>query len=476
MSLFDRFKPKAAAQLNDSNMVQMFQSSSLGSDVSVTPDTALTIGTVYACVRVLAETVSSLPIRVYRSTPEGRVAVPEHPLNVLLGVTPNTEQTAMELREFQMSNLGLRGNAFTLMRRSNRGGLGALYPLKSRHMTVDRDSSGKLVFDYTEPNNSGVYSADQIWRIAALGSDGVTGLSPVGLAKESMGLALSTERSAGRVFSNGNQTSTVLEFDKVLTPDQIENLRNQFKDNYAGWKNAHKPLILESGMKAQAIGMNSDEAQFLESRKFQIAEIARWYRVPLHMLNELDKATFSNIEHQSIEFVMHTIRPWLVRIEQTISRDLLTPAERSAGLYVAHSVEGLLRGDTASRYEAYGKGIQDGWLNRNEIRRLENLNPVDGLDEYLVPLNMGTAASIDDLAGAENKVLLKEARSRSLESFVDWLPKFYQRTESNITCRLGCSAEGYAAARIERMSAHSDPIEAVLEAAIHTRKDIEALL
>ena len=475
MSLLDFFKPKAAIPLND-GFVQQFTTGEASAGAVVNPDVALTIGTVYACVRVLSETIASLPVRVYRSTDTGREAVPNHPLNNVLGVTANPEQTAMELREFQMSCLGLRGNSYSLVRRSNRGGIGEIHPMKNKFMRLDRDSSGRLVFDYTEPNNSGVYSVGQVWRIAALGSDGVTGLSPVALAKESLGIALAAEKSAARIFSNGNQTSTVLKFEKTLSPEQIENLRNQFKDNYAGYKNAHKPLILESGMEADIIGMNSEEAQFLQSRKFQIAEIARWYRVPLHMLNELDKATFSNIEHQSIEFVMHTIRPWLVRIEQTISRDLLTQSEREQGLYVAHSVEGLLRGDTSSRYEAYGKGIQDGWLNRNEVRRLENLNPVDGLDEYLVPLNMGTASDVDDLAGAENRVLLKEAKTRSLESFAEWLPGFYQRHAKKISDRLGCETNGYAAARIERMSSHSDPLDAVLDAVIHTRKDIEALL
>jgi HK97 family phage portal protein len=475
VSLLDYFKPKAAIPLND-GFVQQFPTTNTSSSLPVDPDIALTIGTVYACVRVLAETIASLPIRVYRSTANGRESVPTHSLNNVLGLTANAEQTAMELREFQMSSLGLRGNAYSLVRRSNRGGIGAIYPLKPKYMQITRDSASRLVFDYTEPNNSGVYSASQIWRIAALGSDGVTGLSPVALAKDSMALALATEKSAARVFSNGNQTSTILKFDKVLTEEQIERLRNQFSDNYAGYKNAHKPLILESGMDAVPIGMNSDEAQFLQSRKFQIAEIARWYRVPLHMLNELDRATFSNIEHQSIEFVMHTIRPWLVRIEQTISRDLLTESDRAEGLYVAHSVEGLLRGDTKSRYEAYGKGIQDGWMNRNEVRKLENLNPVDGLEEYLVPLNMGKASDVADLAGAENRVLLKEAKARSLESFAEWLPGFYQRHEKKIGDRLGCDAKGYAATRMERMSEHSEPLDAVLDAVIHTRKDIEALL
>jgi HK97 family phage portal protein len=355
VSLLDWFKPKAYT-LKDPEFAHQVNPLFTGSGVSVTPDNAMKISAVYGCVRILSETVSSLPLHIYQKTGTGR-ELARHPLNDLLGVSSNGEQTAMEMREFQMSSLCLRGNSYSAISRSNRGGVGAITPLKPAFCRLDRDGSGRLVVDYQEPGNNKTYTGSQIWRVAGMGSDGVTGLSPVALARENMGIAITTEQSAARVFSNGAQTATTLEFDHALSEDQLKRLRDQWEDNYSGYKNHHKPMILESGMKANAIGMNMTDAQFLESRKFQIAEIARWYRVPLHMLNELDKATFSNIEHQSIEFVIHTIRPWLVRLEQTISRDLLTPSERAAGLYASHKVEGLLRGDTKSRYEAYASGI-----------------------------------------------------------------------------------------------------------------------
>jgi HK97 family phage portal protein len=481
VSLLDWFRPKNELTLTEPEIPGLTHGGVFGgTGITVTPDKAMRISAVYACVRILAETVASLPVHVYQRTSDGRERI-EHPLNDLLGVSCNGEQTAMELREFQMTSLGLRGNAYARIQRSNRGGVGAIHALKPGYMRVQRDGSGRLVFVYNEPGNEGIYADSEIWRIAGLGGDGVTGYSPITLAAESMGVAIATEQSAARLFSNGQQGSLALEFDHALTPEQIEALRNQFAANQAGYQNAHKPLLLESGMKAKEIGMNANDAQFLESRKFQISEIARWYRVPLHMLNELDRATFSNIEHQSIEFVMHTIRPWLVRIEQTISRDLLTARERAAGVFVAHNVEGLLRGDSKSRYEAYASAITNGWMSRNEVRKLENLNPAEGLDEYLAPLNMAGAESddaeaIENLARAENAVLAKEAdEAADLDDFAKRLEGFYSRHEKRISLDLGVSADGYGMQRVQRMAGYK-PREGVCVAQQFTNSDLGALL
>ena len=474
MSLLDWFKPKAYT-LKDPEFADQASTLFTGSGVAVNPDNALQISAVYGCVRILSETVASLPLRIYRRTPEGREAV-DHPLNDILGVSCNGEQTAMEMREFQMSALCLRGNSYAAVRRSNRGGVGAVNPLKPAFSHLVRDGAGRLMIDYQEPGNNATYASGQIWRVAGMGSDGVTGLSPIQLAKENMGLAITAEQSAARVFSNGGQSATTLEFEHQLTEDQIKRLRDQWADNYSGYKNHHKPMILESGMTAKSIGMSLRDTQFIESRKFQIAEIARWYRVPLHMLGELERATFSNIEHQGIEFVVHTVRPWLVRIEQSISRDLLSPSERASGLYASHIVEGLLRGDTKSRYEAYSSAIINGWLNRNEVRKLENLNPAEGLDEYLVPLNMAASGEVvEDLASAENRVLAKEAGKRDKDSFAEWLPGFYTRQSKRISDSLGVDAGEYGATRINRMNEFETPQEAVQAATEHTANDIEAL-
>jgi HK97 family phage portal protein len=451
-----------------------------GTGITVTPESAMKVSSVYACVRILAETVASLPLKIYEEV-NGNQRVASHPLNRILGATCNGEQTALELREFQMSNLGLRGNAYAHITRDGRGVINRIDPLKTGFMLIYRDASNELMFDYREPGNEKQLRSSQVWRIAGLSGDGVTGLSPISLARESIGVAMATESTASRLFSNGVQTSGTLEFDHKLDADQIENLRTQFAENYAGHKNAHKPLILESGMKFAAIGMNMQDSQFLESRKFQIAEIARWYRVPLHMLNELSNATFSNIEHQSIEFVMHTIRPWLVRIEQSINRDLLRLNEQ--GRYFAkHNVEGLLRGDTKSRYEAYGSAIDKGWMNRNEVRTLEGMNKADGLDEYLVPLNMTQAGQTDianRLATAEIKTLTIEAERKTLGEFAEWLPEFYARHSKRMVSEGGASqaaADDYTNRRIEGLYNFSDAKEAIDSISQNIQKEIEEVI
>ena len=311
-------------------------------------------------------------------------------------------------------------------------------------------------------------------------------MSPIALAKESIGVSIATESQAARLFTNGMQSSGVLEFDHQLSPEQIENLRTQFAANYSGHKNAHKPMILESGMKFASVGMSADDSQFLESRKFQISEIARWYRVPLHMLAEMDRSTFSNIEHQSIEFAMYAIRPWLVRIEQSIARDLLTDEERRT-MFASHTVEGLLRGDTASRYEAYGKGIQDGWLSRNEVRRLENMNPVDGLDEYILPLNFTTISerekeltsqNADAMAKREFAALKVEAGRLEPLAFAEWLPEFYDRHAQAVADALAIplwKAQVYTDKRINEIMNLANPAEAVPVDRAELTKQIEAL-
>ena len=364
------------------------------SGVFVNDSTALQFSAVFACVRVLSETVASLPIHVYRKTSAGRKAIPNHPLSRVLGIQPNEEQTSYELREFMMTSLGLRGNAYSQIILDRMGRTVELNPLYAKYMHVDRDSKGNLVFDYQEPSNSRTFRAEELWRVAGLGSNGITGLSPISIASESIGLALATERAAGSMFKNGLQTNVALEYPTTVTTEQIENLRSQFAENYGGSNKSGKPLILEGGMSTKKIGLSAQDAQMLAQRRYNVVDICRWYRIPPHMVAELERSTFSNIEHQGIEFVVHTIRPWLVRLESTMQRDLLNTGEQGK-IYISHNVDGLLRGDTKSRYEAYGKAINDGWMNRNEVRGLEDLPNEEGLNEFLVPMNMG--GSSDDV-------------------------------------------------------------------------------
>ncbi len=453
--------------------------------ISVTPDSALTASAVYAAVRILSETVASLPLKIYEQKGD-QVQLANHPLNNLLNMSSNGEQTSMQLREFQMTCLGLRGNAYSQIVRSGGGIIGELNPLNPKFMNLDRNAAGKLVFDYQETGNSAVYGERDIWRIAGLGTDGVTGLSPVGLARESIGTSLAMESYAAHLFKNGANTNTVLEFPNKLNGEQIEALRNQLAKSNTGHRNSGKPLILESGMTHKSVGMTNDDSQFLESRSFQIAEVARWFHIPLHMLAEMGAATFGNIEHQGIEFVVHTIRPWAIRIEQTIARDLLTPQERQR-LHAAHNVDALLRGDTASRYEAHDKAIASGWKNRNEVRAKEGLNRVDGLDEYLLPMNINsiserekalTTAAANNLAEREVKALKAEASRLTAAEFAAWVPGFYQRHAATIADTLAIDptkAKAYAAERLASICELTDPIQATHETSAMLAIKIEAL-
>jgi HK97 family phage portal protein len=434
----------------------------------VTPETAMTNSAIYACVRILSETIASLPLKVYKKGPNGsRMVLPDHPLNTILGQSPNDTNTACELREYLVANLALRGNAYAEILSDGAGGIGGLYPLNSRYMNVDTTERGKLVFDYHEPGRSRVYTPSQLWRTVGLSGDGVTGVSPIQLAREGIGLTMAMENYASSMFSHGATPPGVLEFPGKLQNTQVDSLRSQFADA-AGKR---RPLILESGMSYKSVGMSAEDAQFIESRKFQVAEVARWYRVPLHMLAELDRSTFSNIEHQSIEFVVHTIRPWLVRLEQSIWRDLLDRKEQRK-LFVSHAVEGLLRGDTKARYEAYTRGIQDGWLSRNEVRALENMNPADGLDQFVLPMNFSTLsereAALEEtvangLEEKERKTLETEASRKTPDEFVKWVPDYYDRFTGTIAKTLGVSlekAKRYTEAR--KAAIIADPVAGVI--------------
>ena len=372
----------------DEGMKDAFLAAPTASGQNVNADTALRVAAVYACVRILSESVASLPLHVYRRNADGSTErAKEHPLDAILSAHPNSEQTAFELRETQMGHLALRGNHYAQVVRNKRGDVAELWPLPYAKTRMERDSANNLVFPV---EGDRTFPADQIWRVAGLGTNGLQGLSPISLAREAVGLAMATEQHGATLFGNGAHPGGVLSTEgRFQDEGAIERLREQFKDHYTGNK-AHKPLVLEQGLKWSQIGLSSEDSQFLETRKFQRTEIASIFRIPPHMIADLEKASFSNIEHQSLEFVMHTLRPWLVRIEQSIQRDLFLPRERGR-YFAAFNVEGLLRGDTKSRYEAYGAAIKDGWMTRNEVRQLENRNRADGLDEFLFPLNMGPA-------------------------------------------------------------------------------------
>ena len=356
---------------------------------------AMQTSAVYACVKILAETVASLPLHLYKKGKNGKNETAEqHPLFSCLYESPNEEMTSFEFRETMMTSLLLWGNAYARKIRKN-GHVAELWYLKPNLMTVERDSqTGSIKYTYSDDikNQTFVYSPDQVFHVKGLSIDGVLGLSPIAQAREAVGLSLATEQYGAKFFGNGARPGGVLEHPGILKDP--EKLRESWNKVYQGTRNSHKVAVLEEGMKYHTIGIAPEDAQFLETRKYQVNEICRIFRVPPHLVGDLERATFSNIEHQSIEFVQHTIRPWLVRWEQAISRSLLDEKERL--LYFAKfNVDGLMRGDYKSRMEGYAIGRQNGWLSINDIRRLEDMSlvPVEqGGDDYLVNGNMTAAA------------------------------------------------------------------------------------
>ena len=361
--------------------------------------TSMQMTAVYCCVRILSEAVAGLPLHLYRYTDVGgKEKAADHPLYFLLHDEPNAEMTSFVFRETMMTHLLLWGNSYSQIIRNGKGDVIGLYPLMPDRMSVDRDESGRLYYEYTrsEEDAKTISGRDMTVRLApedvlhipGLGFDGLVGYSPIAMAKNAIGLAIATEEYGSKFFANGAAPSGVLEHPGVLKDPA--KLRDSWTQTFGGSSNANKVAVLEEGVKYTPISISPNEAQFLETRKFQIDEIARIFRVPPHMLADLEKSSFSNIEQQSLEFVKYTLEPWLVRFEQSAARALLKPEEKSK-YFIKFNVDGLLRGDYKSRMDGYAIARQNGWMSANDIRRLEQLDEIpadEGGDLYLVNGNM----------------------------------------------------------------------------------------
>lgn len=385
MGLLSQVFSKRALDMPDSWRVWGMGETPAG--VDVTPSSAMQYSAVFACVRVLAEDVASLPLILYRRLDRGKARATDHPLHRILRYRGNDELTSMELRELLMSHALLWGNGYAEKEFNRAGGVRGLWPLRPDKMRVGR-VDGRLVYEYRLPNGQMKYfDPVQIMHIRGLGGNGLTGFSPIALARNAVGLGLAAEEYGSRFFGNGAKPPLVLMYPGHLSKEGQDNLRQSWSSQTEGLSKSNRVAVLEEGVQVKEIGIPPEDAQFLQTRRFQALEIARIYRVPPHKIQDLERATFSNIEHQSIEYVSGTLQPWLVRWEQAIWRDLLTEQEQGA-YFAEHLVDGLLRGDTLSRYQAYAMGRQNGWLSANDVRERENLNPIEGGDEYLSPLNM----------------------------------------------------------------------------------------
>ena len=398
-----RARDKPTNSYEGSDFSYLFGRTTSGKNVSEM--TALQTTAVYACVRILAEAIASLPIHVYKYTDEGKEQDVNHQLYYLLHDEPNPDMTSFVFRETLMSHLLIWGNAYAQIIRDGRGQVLALYPLLPDRMTVKRDDMGELYYVYqrSEEDNPNfkdkgniILKKSEVLHVPGLGFDGLIGYSPIAMAKNAVGMTLATEEYGASFFANGANPGGVLEHPGILKdPSKVRDSWNQV---YQGTNNSHKVAVLEEGMSYKTIGIPPNEAQFLETRKFQINEIARLYRIPPHMVGDLEKSSFSNIEQQSLEFVKYTLDPWVVRFEQAFQKALLLPDEKK-NYFIKFNVDGLLRGDYQSRMNGYAIGRQNGWLSTNDIRRLEDMNPLskeEGGDLYLVNGNM---TKLEDAGG-----------------------------------------------------------------------------
>lgn len=395
--------PEIQNNVRDSGQVFRFGKANSGENVN--EKTAMQIVTVYACVRLLSESVASLPLHLYKVVDDGKVKALDHPLYKILYREPNPEMTSFTLRETMMTSLLLWGNAYAQIIRDGRNNVLWIYPLLPENVEVDRDEDGSIYYIYHaytdekpgEKNRDIRFRRDEILHVTGLSFNGLVGFSPIAMMKNALGTTLAVERYGSAFFRNGAQPAGVLEHPGTLKDPQ--KIRDRWSDVYGGANNAHKVAVLEEGMHYKPISLPPEDSQFLSTREFGVEEICRIFGVPPHMVQDLKRSTFSNIEHQGIQFVQHTLRPWLERFEQAIIKDLLLEDERDE-YFPKFNVDGLLRGDYKSRMEGYAIGFSNGFLSPNDIRRLENMDLIPDEEGGNVYVANGSYVKLRDIGAA----------------------------------------------------------------------------
>lgn len=477
--------------------------------VAVNEQTAMALSAVYSCVQILASTLGQVPLHLYRRLDRGRELVRDDQAGIAVSRRPNARMTSITWRETGQGHAALWGNSYHWIDWGNNARPRGIYPLFP-NVTVPELKAGRLVYR-TQLDNRGKrvnveLDSAEVLHIPALGFDGLKGYSPIQLQREQLGAAMATQEYSARFFGGGAHVGGLITFPNTVNDKAA--VREAWAAAHSGADKAFRTAVLDQGAQYNRIGIPPEDAQFLETRKFQAEEIAAMFRIPPHMIARLDKATFSNIEHQSLEFVMHTMLPWFVRWEQELDRKLLgvRAGPDADELFFRFNLNGLLRGDQKSRFEAYHNAIADGWMTRNEARELEELNPLDGLDEPLQPLNMATVGDepedepetdpepaqggqddepedepADDEAGdararvialrAAERLLRKEAKAvRSILEKHDGAARreavadFYTRHRVDLAESLDLPetvARAYARARVEQMEAADDPAAVV---------------
>ena len=394
MSFLEQFSARAPLSIATGG----FSSGSIfgGNSSTITPQNAMRLTTVFACNRVIAETLSSISLDVFRNIAEGKEKAKDFSLYRLLKLQPNPNITSVMWREMIVQDLNLRGNHYSQIVRNGFMQIIGIYPLVADNMEVKITQAGKR-FIYDTGSKKVTLSSFEILHIPGLPSDdGITGLSPIEYNKRALQLGSTAQEFGINFFENGANGSGVFEKDGKLTDEAYERLKKDLHKNYAGMKNSSKPMLLEDGLKYSKMSITNNEAQFLETRKYQKEDIASIFRVPMHMINSLENATFSNIEHQSLEFVQFTMLPWIKRIEQALSISLLSMKEQDE-YSIKFNVDTLLRGDYKTRTEGYKAMHMIGALTINDILKLENMNTIgaDG-DERYMQLNMTTIQKIKE--------------------------------------------------------------------------------
>ena len=422
MGLFSfLFKARDKPQNRTAGSAYAFYMGGSTSGKQVTERSAMQMTAVYSCVRILSEAVAGLPLHLYRyKEGGGKEKAIDLPLYRLLHDEPNPEMSSFVFRETLMTHLLLWGNAYAQIIRNGKGEVIALYPLMPNKMRVDREENGNLYYEYvhssdeadTMKNTTVRLTPYNVLHIPGLGFDGLVGYSPIAMAKNAIGMAIACEEYGAKFFANGAAPSGVLEHPGVIKDPQ--KVREAWQSQFGGSQNANKIAVLEEGMKYTPISISPEQAQFLETRKFQINEIARIFRVPPHMVGDLERSSFSNIEQQSLEFVKYTLDPWVMRWEQSLSRALFTEEEKKT-LFFKFNVEGLLRGDYQSRMNGYATARQNGWMSANDIRELENMDKIpaeQGGDLYLIN---GSMLPMQNAGAYANKESNKEETEQDEE-------------------------------------------------------------
>lgn len=394
----------AERRLSDAEMMTLLGGARSAAGVGVNAGNAMTLAAVFACVRVIADNVGMLPLITYRRLSNGgKMRAADHPLYPLLHDAPNSEMGAYEFRRLAMAHMLAWGNAYAEVVYGDGGQVQGLYLLRPDRMELMR-RGGALVYVYRLDSEKVIeFNQSQILHLRdAYSGTGLVGNSRIKAHAEEIGFGMALREFGNRYFGNGARPGVVLKHPGRLSAEAAGRLKADWSVAHEGLTNAHRVAVLEEGMGLETIGIPPEESQFLESRKYSVTEIARIYGVPPHKIGDLDRATWGNIEHQQLDFVQGTLQPHLVNIEQAITRTLLQPSERQT-VYVEHLIEGLLRGDTATRYNVYVSAVQNGIMTRNEIRLRENLNPVAGGDEFLVPLNLAPVGSMRSDEPAETR-------------------------------------------------------------------------